>query len=44
MDIVVDIANDFVLPVKFKQQKEYNPINPDQCIKECPFCTPEPLI
>ncbi|TXT63023.1 MAG: putative HTH-type transcriptional regulator LrpA [Promethearchaeota archaeon] len=44
MDIVVDIANDLILPVKFKQQEEHNPINPDQCIKECPFCTQESLI
>lgn len=43
MEIVIDIANDLILPMKFQQQRNHSPSDPNTCIKKCPFCNSEPL-
>jgi len=43
MDIVIDIANDLILPMKFQQQENHSPSDPNTCIKKCPFCNSEAL-
>ncbi|MBD3216361.1 MAG: winged helix-turn-helix transcriptional regulator [Candidatus Lokiarchaeota archaeon] len=43
MEIVLDIAKDLILPMKFEQQEDHSPSDPNTCIKKCPFCNSEPL-
>lgn len=43
MEIIIDIAKDLILPMRFKQQKEHHPSDPTTCIKKCPFCNSESI-
>lgn len=44
LDLVTDIAEDFIVPLKLEEQTYHNPMDKDNCITKCPFCHPDPLI
>ncbi|MBD3197070.1 MAG: winged helix-turn-helix transcriptional regulator [Candidatus Lokiarchaeota archaeon] len=37
MDIVIDYAKDFVIPIDLEEQKRHNPSDPEKCVEECKF-------
>jgi DNA-binding Lrp family transcriptional regulator len=38
VEIVLDIAKDFTIPVRFEEQQLHDPTNHKNCIEECDFC------
>ncbi|MBD3216362.1 MAG: hypothetical protein GF311_27360, partial [Candidatus Lokiarchaeota archaeon] len=38
VEIVLGIAKDFTIPVRFEEQQLHDPTNHKNCIEECQFC------
>jgi len=38
MEVIIEMAKDFVLPVNFDGLAKHDPLHPDECIEECQYC------
>lgn len=38
VEIVLDIAKDFTIPVRFEEQQLHDPTNHENCVEDCQFC------
>ncbi|TFF63856.1 MAG: AsnC family transcriptional regulator [Promethearchaeota archaeon] len=38
MEVIIEMAKDFILPVNFSELAKHDPLNPDECVGECQYC------